>query len=76
MGRLTSVVSNSSLNEIKLVESRIPSTRGSLADWSHSWQAANGRTAGHPIIRMRGFSVAGSSARTSLLGPEGDDDPG
>jgi hypothetical protein len=61
LGTLTSVVSNSSLNEIKLGESRIHFDQGSLADWSHSWQAANGRTAGHPIIRMRGFSVAGSS---------------
>jgi len=61
LGTLTSVISNSSLNEIKLGESRIHFDQGSLANWSKSWQAANGRTAGHPIIRMRGFSVAGSS---------------
>jgi hypothetical protein len=61
LGEMTTVLSNKSLNQLEIGESRIHFDQASLAQWSGSWQAVNGRTAGHPIIRMRGFSVAGSS---------------
>ena len=61
LGSLTSVLSNSSLNEIKVGESRQHFDQASLAHWSGAWQASNGVTAGHPIIRMRGFQVGGST---------------
>jgi hypothetical protein len=61
LGTMTNVLSNSTLNEIKLGESRLHFEQQSLAHWSNAWQAKNGVTAGHPIIRMRGFAVAGST---------------
>jgi hypothetical protein len=61
LGSLTNVISNRSVNELKVGESRIHFDQASLTRWENSWQAVNGRTFGHPLIRMRGFSVAGSS---------------
>ena len=60
LGSVTSLLSNRTVNEIKVGESRIHFDQDSLARWSGSWQAINGRVAGHPIIRMRGFQVPGS----------------
>jgi hypothetical protein len=60
LGGLTTVLSNRALNDIKVGYSYIWWNQQPLSRWSNHPQAANGITSGNPIIRMRGFQIAGS----------------
>ena len=60
LGNLTTVLSNRALNEIKVGYSYIWWNQQPLSRWSNHPQAAAGISVGNPIIRLRGFAIAGS----------------
>src|SRR5438132_1231409 len=56
LGSLTHVISNRSLNEVRVGFASYGLDQQSLTSWSNHWQAANGITTDGPVIRFRGFS--------------------
>ena len=63
MGRneVTQVLSNSSLNELKVGYSYFILDQGNLTTWSNHWQKANGITTGSPRIQFTGFNITGNN---------------
>jgi hypothetical protein len=61
LGTFTQVVSNRALNEIKVGYSWITWDQEPLSRWSSHPQAFRGVSVGNPLIRFRGFSIAGSA---------------
>jgi len=61
LGNFTSVVSNRALNDVKVGHSYIWWEQAPLTRWSSHPQAFRGVAVGHPLIRFRGFSIAGSA---------------
>jgi outer membrane receptor protein involved in Fe transport len=60
LGSLVNVLSNRTLNEVKVGYSYIWWNQQPLSRWSKHPQAAAGIGVGNPIIRLRGFAIAGS----------------
>jgi hypothetical protein len=60
LGNFTQVLSNRALNDLKVGYSYIWWNQQPLSRWSNHPQAAAGITVGNPVIRLRGFQVAGS----------------
>jgi hypothetical protein len=61
LGNLTNVLSNRALNDFKAGYSYIWWNQQPLSHWSNHPQAAAGITVGNPLIRLRGFQIAGSA---------------
>jgi hypothetical protein len=61
LGTMTNVLSNRALNEIKVGYSYAHWLQEPLSRWSNHPQAPAGISAGNPIIRFRGFQIAGSA---------------
>ena len=61
LGSFTQVLSNRALNEVKVGHSYITWDQAPLSTWSSHPQAFRGVSAGNPLIRFRGFSIAGSA---------------
>jgi hypothetical protein len=61
LGGFTQVLSNRALNEIKVGHSYLTWDQAPLSHWSNHPQAAANITIGNPLIRFRGFSIAGSA---------------
>ena len=57
LGQLTTVLSNSALNEIKVGRAEFGLANKGLASWSNHWQKANGITTGAPAIQFTGFNI-------------------
>jgi hypothetical protein len=55
LGQFTHVMSNSTLNEIKVGKTAFGLANTNLTHWSNHWQKANGITAGSPRSRLRVF---------------------
>jgi hypothetical protein len=61
LGTMTNVLSNTVLNEIKVGYSYAHWLQEPPSRWSNHPQAAAGISSGNPIIRFRGFAIAGSA---------------
>jgi hypothetical protein len=61
LGNFTQVLSNRALNDIKVGHSYLTWDQEPLSRWSSHPQAAAGIAVGNPLIRFRGFSIAGSA---------------
>ncbi len=59
--QLTSVVSNSAVNEIKFGPASFKFGERNLTTWSNHWLKDRGITNGHPRITFTGFSIAGNN---------------
>jgi hypothetical protein len=55
VGEFTSVLSNRSLNTVRVGYASYGINQSSLTTWSNHWQAANGITNGGPNLTFRGF---------------------
>jgi hypothetical protein len=66
LGSMTSVLSNRALNEFKVGHSYQYWLQEPLSRWSNHPQAAAGIGAGNPIIRFRGFAIAGSALQPRI----------
>jgi hypothetical protein len=60
LGNFTQVLSNRALNDIKVGYSYIWWNQQPLSRWSNHPQAVAGISVGNPVIRLRGFQIAGS----------------
>jgi hypothetical protein len=61
LGQLTTVLSNSAVNEVKVGKTRWIFRNANLTNWANHWQAANGVTTGSPRITFTSFSIGGNS---------------
>jgi hypothetical protein len=59
--QLTSVLTNSALNEIKFGPSSFKFNESNLTTWSNHWQRGRGITNGHPRIQFTGFNITGNN---------------
>jgi Carboxypeptidase regulatory-like domain len=66
LSSLVNVLSNRALNEVKVGYSYIWWNQQPPTRWSNHPQAANGITVGNPIIRLRGFQIAGSTLQPRI----------
>ncbi|MGE3840436.1 MAG: TonB-dependent receptor [Vicinamibacterales bacterium] len=60
VGQLTTVLSNSAVNEFKVGQSVFGLENKNLTTWSNHWQKANGINTGSPRITFTGFTIAGN----------------
>jgi len=66
LGDLTKVLSTRALNDLKVGYSSAWWNQQPLSHWSNHPQAAAGITVGNPLIRMRGFQIAGSALQPRI----------
>jgi hypothetical protein len=59
--QLTSVLSNSALNEVKFGPSSFKFKEANLTTWSNHWLKDRGVTNGHPRIQFTGFNITGNN---------------
>src|SRR5262249_11543277 len=59
-GTFTQVLSNRTVNEIKVGKTAFGLANTNLTHWSNHWQKANGITAGSPRITFTGFLITGN----------------
>ncbi|MSO82086.1 MAG: hypothetical protein EXQ53_02150 [Acidobacteria bacterium] len=59
--QLTSVMGNSSVNEVKFGPSSFKFGNKNLTTWSKHWLADRGITNGHPRIQFTGFNITGNN---------------
>jgi hypothetical protein len=60
LGQFTTVLSNRTLNEVKVGKTRWIFRNANLTNWDNHPQAANGVTTGSPRITFTGFSIGGN----------------
>ena len=60
LGQFTQVLSNRTVNEIKVGRTAFGLYNENLTQWSNHWQKANGITAGSPRITFTGFLITGN----------------
>jgi hypothetical protein len=60
LGQLTQVLTNRTLNEIKVGKTAFGLYNENLTHWSNHWQRANGITTGSPRITFTGFLITGN----------------
>jgi hypothetical protein len=60
LGQLTQVLSNRTVNEIKVGRTAFGLYNANLTSWSNHWQKDNGITAGSPRITFTGFLITGN----------------
>jgi len=58
LGQLTTVLNNSTVNEVKVGQAVFGLANQNLTTWSNHWQKANGITVGSPRIAFTGFAIA------------------